>query len=240
MQQAQALGYSNAQLQPYVASFGDLATAIARIPRNITVAANPDPALQALNEFMAKAKAAIGGGVSVPITTTSDNSGLRKNLQDSINTYQAQLDAIFKANGGNYSRQTVFLDAAIARLRQQLNSMGYAQGGFTGRGGKYEPAGVVHRGEYVVPKEQVNQRTGLPYASALGNLQAGTRAPRSSYASGGFVGGGGFGGVFVLDQAQYNGLVRVMRESGGGNMNAQTFQGVVNGLNARDSTLGRG
>ena len=241
MQQAQALGYSNAELQPYIASFDDLATVIARIPRNITVGFNGNPALQAINEFMAKAKAAIGNGVQVPIATTSDNYGIRKNLSDSIAAYQAQQAAIFKANGGNYTRQTELLDQAIARLRSTLNSLGgFATGGYTGRGGKHEPAGVVHRGEYVIPKEQVNQRTGLPYASALGQLQAGTRAPRSSYASGGFVGGGGFGGVFMLDQAQYNGLVRAMRESGGGNMGAQTLQGVVNGLNARDSTLGRG
>lgn len=38
----------------------------------------------------------------------------------------------------------------------------FANGGFTGRGGKYEPAGVVHKGEYVVPKQYVNQSTGLP------------------------------------------------------------------------------
>lgn len=35
-------------------------------------------------------------------------------------------------------------------------------GGWTGPG-KYEPSGVVHRGEHVVPKEQVIQRTGLPH-----------------------------------------------------------------------------
>lgn len=38
----------------------------------------------------------------------------------------------------------------------------FASGGFTGRGGKYEPAGIVHKGEYVVPKQYVNQSTGLP------------------------------------------------------------------------------
>lgn len=38
----------------------------------------------------------------------------------------------------------------------------FATGGFTGRGGKYEPAGIVHKGEYVVPKQYVNQSTGLP------------------------------------------------------------------------------
>lgn len=38
----------------------------------------------------------------------------------------------------------------------------FANGGFTGRGGKYEPAGIVHKGEYVVPKQYVDQSTGLP------------------------------------------------------------------------------
>lgn len=39
---------------------------------------------------------------------------------------------------------------------------GFSTGGFTGRGGKYEPAGIVHKGEYVIPKSMVNQSTGLP------------------------------------------------------------------------------
>ncbi|MCY1720151.1 phage tail tape measure protein [Prolixibacteraceae bacterium Z1-6] len=30
---------------------------------------------------------------------------------------------------------------------------GFTEGGYTGPGGKYEPAGIVHRGEYVVPQE---------------------------------------------------------------------------------------
>lgn len=42
------------------------------------------------------------------------------------------------------------------------NSRGFASGGFTGRGGVNEPAGIVHRGEYVIPKSAVDQSTGLP------------------------------------------------------------------------------
>lgn len=38
----------------------------------------------------------------------------------------------------------------------------FAEGGFTGRGGKYEPAGIVHKGEYVIPKAMVDQSTGMP------------------------------------------------------------------------------
>jgi hypothetical protein len=44
-------------------------------------------------------------------------------------------------------------------------SGGFASGGYTGDGGKYEVAGVVHRGEFVMPQETVS-RVGL------GNLEA--------------------------------------------------------------------
>lgn len=40
---------------------------------------------------------------------------------------------------------------------------GFSDGGYTGAGGKNEVAGIVHRGEYVVPKSEVNQTTGMPY-----------------------------------------------------------------------------
>jgi hypothetical protein len=34
-------------------------------------------------------------------------------------------------------------------------SGGFATGGYTGAGGKYQPAGVVHRGEFVIPADVV-------------------------------------------------------------------------------------
>lgn len=43
----------------------------------------------------------------------------------------------------------------------------YADGGYTGAGGKDEVAGIVHRGEYVLPQEMVDQTTGTP--KAMGN-----------------------------------------------------------------------
>lgn len=47
-------------------------------------------------------------------------------------------------------------------------SGGWATGGFTGRGSVNEPAGIVHRGEYVLPQSMVDQSTGLPKLEALG------------------------------------------------------------------------
>lgn len=41
---------------------------------------------------------------------------------------------------------------------------GFALGGYTGRGGANDVAGIVHRGEYVLPKPMVDQNTGQPKA----------------------------------------------------------------------------
>ncbi|MGQ7247601.1 hypothetical protein ACUN9Y_09700 [Halomonas sp. V046] len=57
----------------------------------------------------------------------------------------------------------------------------YADGGYTGDGGKYEPAGVVHRGEFVVQKSAVAQPGVLPMLERLNSMPG--------YANGGMVGG---------------------------------------------------
>jgi hypothetical protein len=52
------------------------------------------------------------------------------------------------------------------------------KGGFTGQGGKYEPAGIVHRGEYVIPKEGVDQQTKLPKPEYIKKLLSDARLKR--------------------------------------------------------------
>ena len=42
----------------------------------------------------------------------------------------------------------------------------YAKGGYTGNGGKYQPMGIVHGGEYVMTKEATN-RLGIATLNAL-------------------------------------------------------------------------
>ena len=52
---------------------------------------------------------------------------------------------------------------------------GFAEGGYTGDGGKYDVAGVVHKGEYVMPASAVD-RIGVDNLAALhnGTATAGT------------------------------------------------------------------
>lgn len=77
---------------------------------------------------------------------------------------------------------------------------GFATGGYTGDGGKYEPAGVVHKGEFVFTKEATSR-------IGAGNLYKMMRG----YASGGQVGGssgitsgGGGGGAAVFNVGDIN------------------------------------
>ena len=60
---------------------------------------------------------------------------------------------------------------------KKVNSSGWATGGYTGRGGVNEVAGLVHRGEYVLPQNMVNQTTGMPDLSRIANM---TQAQPSS------------------------------------------------------------
>lgn len=61
-----------------------------------------------------------------------------------------------------------------------INGVGFAEGGYTGDGGKYDVAGVVHKGEYVAPKNVVSSPAAKPHLRALERMRGG-------YADGGFV-----------------------------------------------------
>ncbi|EOX3156044.1 phage tail tape measure protein [Escherichia coli] len=75
----------------------------------------------------------------------------------------------------------ILLKQAMVGIVGSIGSaIGFAGGGFTGTGGKYEPAGIVHRGEFVFTKEATSR-------IGVGNLYRLMRG----YADGGYVGGAG-------------------------------------------------
>ncbi|MZW68476.1 phage tail tape measure protein, partial [Escherichia coli] len=75
--------------------------------------------------------------------------------------------------GGASASGGTAIQAAAAKFH-------FATGGFTGTGGKYEPAGIVHRGEFVFTKEATSR-------IGVGNLYRLMRG----YAEGGYVGAAG-------------------------------------------------
>jgi hypothetical protein len=48
---------------------------------------------------------------------------------------------------------------------------GFAEGGYTGFGGKYDPAGIVHRGEFVVPADVVARQGPAYFDNLVGQLR---------------------------------------------------------------------
>lgn len=81
--------------------------------------------------------------------------------QTVVNTYQSATGAYAALSWIPMVGPALGIAAAAAAVAAGLANVqairsqpeGYATGGYTGDGGKYEPAGVVHRGEFVVRKE---------------------------------------------------------------------------------------
>lgn len=70
--------------------------------------------------------------------------------------------------------------AAGLKAVSEINKAGFAEGGYTGPGGKYEPAGIVHKGEVVFSQADVAMMGGANRVNAM-------RPTFKGYADGGIV-----------------------------------------------------
>lgn len=205
-EQLRQLGYNKTEIKDYSSAIQDYTYLVNQVPRRITtnVTASTSPAEAALSEFTAKRR-------TTTVKAGANTSGAKSDLDDFIRGYnntpvtiKARVDdrdidsaaqkqyylakaweanRILQSYGGSNPSKLI---ANVQYWKDKVASVkDYYVGGFTGRGGKYEPAGTVHKGEYVVRKEFVNQSTGLPYADAFARLSRGTPSP--GYANGGFV-----------------------------------------------------
>ncbi|TSH74882.1 tape measure protein [Acinetobacter sp. RF15A] len=106
--------------------------------------------------------------------------------QAGINVWKSASDAYANEPGTWYQKAAA---AAIATMKsgtfvtmiQAATPKGFADGGYTGHGGKYDPAGIVHKGEGVLTQEEVK---------ALGGPQGFEdlrKSIRRGYATGGLV-----------------------------------------------------
>ena len=80
-------------------------------------------------------------------------------------------------------------DTSTPAVTRQLT--GYSDGGYTGNGGRYEVAGVVHRGEYVIPKPIMTHPYVVDAVGTIESIRRNRLAPAVSahqgYADGGFT-----------------------------------------------------
>lgn len=103
-----------------------------------------------------------------------------------IATIIAQRNAIMNTSVSSKGSSTSVTSGGSDVGRREIT--GYSEGGYTGAGGKYEPAGIVHRGEWVAPKWMVKQNP-VTFANLDQYRRHGSHG-RSGSASRGFADGG--------------------------------------------------
>lgn len=92
-------------------------------------------------------------------------------VSNAVSAQKTQMDDLKQRLDNMNGKSFTYYVNGVEHVAQDYGKKGkfltptFATGGFTGRGGKYDPAGIVHKGEYVVPKQYVNQSTGLPNIS---------------------------------------------------------------------------
>lgn len=116
------------------------------------------------------------------------------NLQKELSAIAANAAAnpanAVTAGGAGLAQTAILSGIAIARAAigtATVLSQGFKDGGYTGDGDKYEPAGVVHRGEYVVPKKIVQNPIYSGHIKALEAARTGVPFFHKGYVDGGFV-----------------------------------------------------
>lgn len=113
----------------------------------------------------------------------SDIYKVAASAQTIIATYSSATKAYDSLAGIPYIGPALGAAAAAAAIAAglanlaQINGVQFAQGGYTGDGGKYEPAGIVHRGEVVWNQQDV---------AAVGGPSA-ANSMRPTYNNGGIV-----------------------------------------------------
>ena len=99
--------------------------------------------------------------------------------QAGMNVWKSASDAYANEPGTVWQKAGAAALAAVesgtfVSLLQAAQPVGFADGGFTGYGGKYEPAGIVHKGEGVLTQEEIRALGGPAGFELLrGNIKNG-------------------------------------------------------------------
>ena len=109
----------------------------------VTPVLDPEATTQAQAQVSALAET-LKANLVIPITTVLGTSG-------TSGTSGAGGQSVYK-EGSSFS---------------QFPQQGFAAGGFTGFGGRYQPAGIVHRGEYVLPQPVVSEPGAVAVLGAM-------------------------------------------------------------------------
>lgn len=102
-------------------------------------------------------------GVELPASFTDFGSRLINGLVEGIKAAWESVKGFVSGIGDSIKNAFSFGGGAkeygtqIGKTADMAAMTGFSSGGFTGQGGKYEPAGMVHKGEYVMTKEATSR-----------------------------------------------------------------------------------
>lgn len=109
----------------------------------------------------------------------------------------AQRDAIknqtLESSGGSSARindSTASVSTTSIRPEYQAGGRGYSDGGYTGDGGVHEPAGVVHKGEYVVSQAELKNPAVVSMVRSIEGVRQSRKHGRAGvhgFADGGYT-----------------------------------------------------
>jgi hypothetical protein len=109
--------------------------------------------------------------------TIKTATAIADTAQNAVKAYGAGLEAGFPMALwlapmlAGIATATGLAQVALIKKQQTAAESGYAEGGFTKKGGKYEPAGIVHAGEWVASQELLASPVARPLIDALDYAQ---------------------------------------------------------------------
>lgn len=130
------------------------------------------------------------------ISSDSFASTIERTLQSHKQESNSLLRMVSESSAANSLRE--FRERIIGSVQRIVGKSftferafhkGYDQGGYTGAGGKYQPAGVVHKGEYVIPQRVVKEPGALQFLRSFHEYGMETFEGMRGYSDGGLVGG---------------------------------------------------
>lgn len=235
IQQATSMGFSRGEVDKYAASFSDISTVIARVPRNITVGFNPNPALQALAELEAKARTS---GANAGRNFASGFSSAPPLLVPPPRIVGAQTAGYI---AGQAIRTGIIQGISYIKIgNKYLDSgqnsgsgvYGFASGGYTGGTSSSSVQGLVHGKEFVFNAD-ATRTLGVNNLAFMHDMAKRGKA----IAPAGMSGAGGFGD---LSAASIDRLARAIAYySKDPGIQAQAIQRAALGANATSYAQGR-
>ena len=140
---------------------------------------------------------ALKAELAKPVTLQADIA----QAENQINVLQGQLAAL---QDKTVTVTVKRVDAAGLAAPDSAEALpGFARGGWTGPGGKYEPAGVVHRFEHVQPMEVVKEPGALAFLERI--RRNGFRSTMRHLGLPGYSGGGLVGAAAASSMAALSG-----------------------------------